>query len=117
MPYCSHCGTKISDEAFFCPNCGTKTQKGEKENVKYPADELRAAFNEAGVEIEKAFHIAAREMQKAFQDIKEDYQSRSSNQQQTNQQNVASSVTCTSCGSTNNSDAVFCRNCGNKIAN
>jgi uncharacterized membrane protein YvbJ len=116
MTFCSHCGTKLSDEANFCPNCGTKTLKGEKENAKYPTDELREAFSQAGEEIEKAFHSAAKEMHKAFQDIKEDYKNRSK-QNQTSYENVApSAVTCTNCGTANNSDAIFCRNCGNKMA-
>ncbi|MGD6934414.1 MAG: zinc-ribbon domain-containing protein [Candidatus Bathyarchaeia archaeon] len=113
MTFCSHCGKQLSDEALFCPNCGTKTPKGVKENAKYPTDEIKEAFSQAGVEIEKAFHIAAREMHKAFQDIKEDFHNTSSNN---NQPAAAPTVTCKNCGAINQPDAIFCRNCGNKIA-
>lgn len=111
MTFCSHCGKSVSDEAYFCPNCGTKTQKGVKDNVKYPTDELREAFNQAGAEIEKAFTIAAHEMSKAFQSIKEEFQNSPQNQQP-----PPASVKCSNCGAANPPDAVFCRNCGNKIA-
>lgn len=26
MPYCKNCGTELSDQAQFCPNCGAKTE-------------------------------------------------------------------------------------------
>ncbi|XHH09601.1 MAG: zinc-ribbon domain-containing protein [Candidatus Bathyarchaeia archaeon] len=118
MTFCSHCGIKLSEEAYFCPNCGTKTQKGEKEKVKYPTDGLREAFNQAGVEIEKAFTIAAYEMGKAFQNIKEEFQNTQKGSTQQNQQTSPppSTVTCKNCATINEHDAVFCRNCGNKLS-
>jgi len=112
MTFCSHCGKQLPEEASFCPNCGTKTPKGVKENAKYPTDDIKEAFSQAGLEIEKAFHIAAREMQKAFQEIKEDFHSNPSQTQQSTPQ----SVTCKNCGTANEQEAIFCRNCGNKLA-
>jgi uncharacterized membrane protein YvbJ len=112
MTFCSHWGKQLSDEALFCPNCGTKTPKGVKENAKYPTDEFKEAFSQAGVEIEKAFHIAAIEMHKAFQEIKKDFHNSSSQ----TQQNTPQRVTCKNCGTGNEADAIFCRNCGNKLA-
>lgn len=112
MTFCSHCGKQLSDEALFCPNCGTKTPKGVKENAKYPTDDFKEAFNQAGLEIEKAFHVAAREMHKAFQEIKEDFRGSSSQTQQSEPQ----PVNCKTCGTANEKDAIYCRNCGNKLA-
>lgn len=109
MSYCSNCGTKIPEDSYFCSSCGTKTQKGADANVKYPSDEMREAFTKAGMELEKAFTIAAREIQNAFQKARENV-----NQKSTNEQN--SKVVCQSCSASNEAGAVFCRNCGNKIA-
>lgn len=33
MPYCINCGSKISDEAKFCPQCGHKTLQVNKQGV------------------------------------------------------------------------------------
>ena len=116
MTFCPHCGKPISDEAYFCPNCGTKTQKGLKDNVKYPTDQLHDAFNQAGAEIEKAFTIAAYEMGKAFQNVKEEFKNNQKGKTQTQQQTPPSTVTCKNCGAANEPDAIFCRNCGTKLA-
>jgi uncharacterized membrane protein YvbJ len=109
MPYCSKCGAKIIEDAYFCPNCGTKTQKGADAKVKYPSDEMREAFTKAGMELEKAFTIAAREMHNAFQKSRENMDQKPKTEQK-------ATVTCQSCSAINEADAVFCRNCGNKIA-
>ncbi len=108
MSYCSNCGAKIPDEAYFCPNCGTKTQKGADAKVKYPSDELKEAFTQAGLELEKAFTLAAAEMRNAFQKAREGVNQKSASQTAT--------VVCSRCSATNESDAVFCRSCGNKLA-
>lgn len=39
MPYCSNCGTKLSDGANFCPNCGNavgfRSQKIQQQEPAY----------------------------------------------------------------------------------
>ncbi len=108
MVYCSNCGTKLDDEAYFCFKCGTKTQAGKTAKATYPSDELRDAFYQVGLELEKAFTMAAKETQAAFKKVNE-------NIQQKNSSNTHGTVVCSSCGTKNVSGAVFCHNCGAKV--
>jgi ribosomal protein L40E len=108
MVYCSNCGTKIDDNAYFCFKCGTKTQEGKTAKVRYPSDELRDAFYQVGLELEKAFTIAAKETQVAFKKVSE-------NVQQKTVSNPHESVVCSTCGTKNVSGAVFCYKCGGNM--
>ena len=107
--YCSNCGSKIDDEAYFCPKCGTKTPKGKAAKATYPADEIRDAFYQVGIELEKAFNIAARETHSAFKKVSEDLQGKPSSA------SSQGSVACSNCGTKNPSGSVFCYNCGSRI--
>ena len=109
MVYCSNCGEKIPDDAYFCPKCGTKTPKGKASNVTYPSDELRDAFYKVGIELERAFTIAAHETHQAIKRASENIQQKPASNAQAN-------VICTSCGTNNVSGAVFCNSCGKKIS-
>jgi uncharacterized membrane protein YvbJ len=112
MVYCSNCGEKIDDNAFFCPKCGTKTPTGKASNASYPADELKDAFYKVGIELERAFNMAARETQAAFRKASENMQKKTPSKNANNQ----GSVVCASCGANNVSGAVFCHSCGTKVA-
>jgi RNA polymerase subunit RPABC4/transcription elongation factor Spt4 len=101
MAYCTKCGEKIPDDAYFCPKCGTKTQKGVEANVAAPADELREAFTRVGIEMEKAFLVVAKEAHNAFQKAKENTQKPAQQQ-----------VSCKSCQTIMPSNAVYCPKCG-----
>jgi ribosomal protein L40E len=109
MVYCSNCGEKIPDDAYFCPKCGTKTPKGKASNATYPSDELRDAFYHVGIELERAFTLAAHETHAAIKKANE-------NMQQKTASNTQGTVVCSSCGTKNVSDAVFCHSCGAKVA-
>jgi len=74
LVYCSNCGSQIADDAYFCSKCGTKTEKGKAAKAVYPSDQLRDAFNQVGIELEKAFNIAARETNSAIQKAIENWQ-------------------------------------------
>jgi ribosomal protein L40E len=111
MVYCSNCGEKIDDNAYFCPKCGTKTSAGKASNAAYPVDELRDAFYKVGIELERAFNIAARETQAAFKKASENMHQKTVSNYDTPQ----GSVVCTSCGANNISGAVFCHSCGTKV--
>jgi Zn finger protein HypA/HybF involved in hydrogenase expression len=106
MAYCTKCGEKISEEAYFCPKCGTKTQKGIEANVSNSADEMREAFQKLGAEMEKAFLLVAKEAHTAFQKAKDNVQKSTAPQQ----------VTCSNCQAQIPSSAVYCPKCGTKQA-
>jgi DNA-directed RNA polymerase subunit M/transcription elongation factor TFIIS len=109
LVYCSNCGSKIDDEAYFCPKCGTKTPKGKAAKAAYPSDEIRDAFYHVGIELERAFTIAAKETHSAFKRVSEDLQGKPS---ATKSQSL---VTCPKCGTKNPTGSVFCYNCGSRI--
>jgi ribosomal protein L40E len=107
LVYCSNCGTQIADDAYFCPKCGTKTVKGKAAKAVYPADELRDAFYQVGIELEKAFTIAARETHSAIQRARENMQGKPAQQQ---------TITCSKCSTKNPTGSIFCHNCGTRLA-
>ncbi len=106
MSYCTKCGEKIADDANFCAKCGTKTLKGKAAKVVYPADQLTDAFYSVGVELERAFTLAAKETHAAIKKAREDLGGNPSQP----------TVTCPKCNSKNPTGAVFCNNCGARIA-
>ncbi len=112
MVYCSNCGAKIDDEAYFCPKCGTKTPKGKAAKAAYPSDELRDAFYQVGVELEKAFTLAAQETHAAFKKATENLQQKTAQKPQDTQ----GTVVCPKCGTRNVSGAIFCVSCGTRIS-
>lgn len=107
MVYCSNCGEKIPDDTLFCPKCGTKTPKGKSSNAPYPSDELRDAFYQVGIELERAFNIAAHETHQAIKKARENMQQKPATAQGT--------VVCPSCGTKNLSGSIFCNNCGTRL--
>jgi uncharacterized membrane protein YvbJ len=104
MPYCLNCGAKLSEDAAFCPKCGTKVA-GISGATNSPSDELREAFNRMSVEMEKAFNIAAREVQEAFQVARNNVQKTIYKEPQT----------CVNCGEKNPASAAYCFKCGKKL--
>ena len=115
MVYCSNCGTKLDDEAYFCFKCGTKTPAGKTAKVMYPTDELRDAVFQVGLELEKAFTLAAKETQAAFKKVSENVQQKTAQTAQTQQTSAQGTVACSSCGAKNVSGAVYCSSCGTKV--
>jgi uncharacterized membrane protein YvbJ len=105
MEFCSRCGQKLPENAYFCPKCGVRTRKGIEARVHAPTEDLREAFSKAGQEMEKAFKIAAKEIQEAFNTARESIRESS----------AAESVICTHCGETNRDDSSFCHKCGKKL--
>lgn len=113
LVYCSNCGEKIADDAYFCPKCGAKTPAGKAAQAAYPADELRDAFYRVGVELEHAFNIAAHETHQAFLKAKENFEKSNTTTTTTATQ---STVVCPKCGTKNAYGSIFCNNCGTRLA-
>jgi predicted amidophosphoribosyltransferase len=105
MAYCSNCGEQLPENAYFCPKCGVRTEKGLEAGISTPWEDLRVAFSKMGEEIEKAFAIAGKEMEKAFKTARGRIKEATSREP----------ITCPSCGEKNPSTARFCRKCGEKI--
>ncbi len=106
LVYCSNCGAQIADDAYFCPKCGTKTETGKAAKAPYPADELRDAFYQVGIELERAFNTAARETHSAIKKARENWQKSAPGQP----------VTCPKCATKNPEGSIFCHNCGTRLA-
>jgi len=103
--FCSKCGEKLSEDAYFCSRCGARTRKGVEAGVHVPVDDLRDAFSKMGQEMEKAFATAAKEIQQAFKNARENVRQSTTNEP----------IVCSYCKQTNLGEASFCSNCGRKI--
>jgi uncharacterized membrane protein YvbJ len=114
MVYCSNCGAKIDDDAYFCPKCGTKTQTGKAAKAVYPPDELKDTFYQIGIEMEKAFTLAAKETREAFKKVSEEFKQKPSTNQQTTPSEGADA--CPKCETKNPPGAIYCSNCGTRLA-
>jgi len=103
--FCSKCGEKLTEDAYFCSRCGAGTRKGLEAGIHVPADDLRDAFSKMGQEMEKAFATAAKEIQQAFKTARENVR----------QSTTDESIVCSYCKQTNLGEASFCSSCGRKL--
>jgi adenine-specific DNA methylase len=101
MGFCTKCGKEISEESFFCLNCGVRTVKGKEADVAPPVEDWREAFSRVGHELEKA----AKEMEKAFEEAR----------QKIRESVGTRMVVCPHCGGTNPFDSSFCYKCGRNL--
>ncbi len=113
LVYCSNCGSKIDDESYFCPKCGAKTQKGKAANANYPTDELKDAFYQVGLELERAFTMAAKETHAAFKRATENMQQKSTSKTAT--ASAPGTLVCPKCGAKNAAGSIFCNSCGTRL--
>jgi predicted RNA-binding Zn-ribbon protein involved in translation (DUF1610 family) len=105
VPYCSHCGEKLTEVANFCPKCGTRTQKGIEAGITIPADEFRQAFTKLSDELEKAFSKVADEVKQAFTTTRENIRETTGTQE----------IACPHCGTKNPVGSGYCYKCGKKL--
>jgi uncharacterized membrane protein YvbJ len=105
MEYCSRCGEKLPEGAYFCFKCGTRTTAGAAAGATIPIEELRYNLEKAAQEVQKAFSRAAKEMdealRKAREGIKEPIRS--------------GPAYCPQCGERNSPSSRFCHKCGKKL--
>ena len=102
--YCKICGFKLSEEAVFCPNCGTQTNTKE---VALEDDEKTEILMEKQPENdEKKIQEQVAETESALEDSKEVFLN-------PNQPN--SIRYCPNCGTVNNLEDIFCIECGTKF--
>jgi ribosomal protein L32 len=105
MVFCTQCGEELSENANFCPKCGTRTGKGKVANVPLPREDWGGAFAQVGEELNKAFSVASKEIEKAFTIAKEEIRKATTREL----------IVCPSCGEKNTANALFCNKCGKKI--
>jgi len=105
MTFCSNCGEKLPENAYFCPRCGARTIEGAEAGMATPWEDLREAFSKMGTEIEKAFSVAGKEMEKAFKTARDKIKVATSREP----------IACPHCGEKNSADAKFCYKCGKKM--
>jgi len=105
MVFCTKCGNKLSEDAYFCSRCGAKTQAGVQAGVASSSEEMREAFGKMGEEMEKAFRTAAKEMERAFKTARDNVKKSTSMPQKE----------CPHCGEDNTGDAEHCTKCGKRL--
>jgi uncharacterized membrane protein YvbJ len=105
MEYCSNCGKKLPEDAYFCLHCGVRTRAGREAGVSMSTEEWKETFARVGQELEKAFSIAGKEIEKAFKTARENVR----------QSTKAKTIVCSNCGATNTNEAAFCFKCGKKL--
>ena len=104
--YCAKCGSKVSDDDYFCSNCGASTRKGIEARTSKPMEDLRDGLSKMSEEMEKAFSVAAKEVREALGTAAESIQG----------SKVKRPAVCPKCGQKTSSGANYCYNCGEKIA-
>lgn len=110
--FCTKCGKDLFENAYFCPYCGARTNRGADAKVPIPKErydweqEIEKALSTATEEVEKALEMATAEIEKALKMTRKETRK------------AASSVEpaiCSNCGERNPVNARFCRKCGKKL--
>lgn len=105
MGFCSKCGNSLSEDEYFCPRCGARTQAGIGAGISNPAEEMREAIARMGKEMEKAFATASKEIQQAFRTVRENIRQSAGREK----------GQCPDCGEEYSGDDSYCGKCGKKI--
>ena len=105
MTYCSNCGEKLPENAYFCLRCGLRTRKGAEAGISTQWEDLSATFSKMGAELEKAFTLLGKEMEKAFKSTRDRIKEATSKE----------IINCPNCKERNQFNAKFCFSCGKKL--
>lgn len=117
MVNCRSCDDELAENAYFCSNCGLRTELGEKEGVRTPLNEraawerdVEAALSNATKLMEEAFEAAKRGIQEAVNNIGIKKKRATAKRSTKN-----APLSCPKCGEKNPSDALYCTVCGKDI--
>ncbi len=102
MATCENCGNTLAEEDLFCPKCGSRTERGRREEVEFPWEER---LEEVRKEIDKAVNVAFKEIRKGLKTASEEIERAARRE----------TVTCPSCKEKSPADARFCWACGKSL--
>ena len=70
MVFCSKCGAELTDDAFFCPQCGARTARGADEGVEpHWRKELDQALQTAFRSLDAGVREARRSLEEVARDL------------------------------------------------
>jgi ribosomal protein L40E len=110
MVFCSRCGKELPENAYFCPICGVRTEKGTAVSAPLP---YRDMLSDIGKDTEKTLAKALEETKKALDKAKEELDKV---REDFGKSISRESIACPSCGEKNPVHAKFCRKCGKKLS-
>ena len=117
MSICRSCGTELTEDVNFCPNCGLRTEKGENDNVKTPVGrrpdwekDLEYAIQNASKLLEESVETAKKGLKQVSEEVKTEIDKAKDARSKKN-----GPVYCPKCGAKNPSDSDYCTKCGGKI--
>jgi rRNA maturation endonuclease Nob1 len=118
MAKCLGCGKELAPDDNFCSNCGLRTEKGEKGDVRTPLyrraqweRDIDNALTEASKALEDAFITAKRSLQSVAETIGVEYDNIRT-RTKASSENI---IYCPWCGHKNPNDADYCINCGKDL--
>ena len=117
MVDCRGCGDELARDANFCPRCGLRTEKGERESVRTPVTprpewekDMATALNNATRLIDDAFQAARSGLQAVADEVGVEIE-----KVRGQATRDLAPVYCPKCGNRNPGDSLYCVRCGGKL--
>ena len=118
MVECLGCGKELSSDDNFCSNCGLRTEKGEKMDIKTPPyrrpqweRDVDNALSEAMQSLDDALSTAKKSILSVAETVGSEYENLKTRRATPPDENVF----CPWCGHKNAEDADYCVNCGKDL--